>query len=453
MTSRISDYGTIFQVKLIASLFTDKAFLQQITDILEPKMFENEANFYIVKEIQNYFNEYKSPPTLEVMKVKVAEIESELLKQTVVDTLKEAYRNLEASDLDFVKQQTLDFCKNQCIKSAIMDSVELLKFNDFDGIKSKVDAAMKAGVEKNVGHEYKNDVDERYLESVRNTITTGWDVIDDIADGGLGKGELGVFVAPAGIGKSWALVNVGANAAKAGLNVIHYTLELNEAYVGLRYDSVFTGISAQDLKFNIEEVKKTVENMKGDLIVKQYPTKSASVSTIGAHIEKCRVQGFKPDLVIVDYADLLRDISGGREVRHMLGNIYEDLRGLAGEHEIPVWTASQANRSALEEDVIGAEKIAESYSKIMTADFVVSLSRKIEDKLAGTGRWHVIKNRFGPDGMTFPSKANMSNGQMQIFESNSVQGQETQKDMNNHNEYLRKILKNKYKELDKDNNS
>ena len=104
-------------------------------------------------------------------------------------------------------------------------------------------------------------------------------------------------------------------------------------------------------------------------------------------------------------------------------------------------------------DIIGAEKIAESYSKIMTADFVVSLSRKIEDKLAGTGRWHVIKNRFGPDGMTFPSKANMSNGQMQIYESNSVQGQETQKDMNNHNEYLRKILKNKYKELDKDNKS
>ena len=84
----------------------------------------------------------------------------------------------------------------------------------------------------------------------------------------------------------------------------------------------------------------------------------------------------------------------------------------------------------------------------MTADFVVSLSRKIEDKLAGTGRWHVIKNRFGPDGITFPSKANMSNGQMQIFESNSVQGQETQKDMNNHSEYLRKMLKNKYKELE-----
>jgi hypothetical protein len=209
-----------------------------------------------------------------------------------------------------------------------------------------------------------------------------------------------------------------------------------------------TGISAQDLKYSIDEVKKLVGKMDGNLIIKQYPTKSASVSSIGAHIEKCKMQGMKPDMVIVDYADLLRDVSGGREVRHMLGNIYEDLRGLAGEHDIPVWTASQANRSALEEDIIGAEKIAESYAKIMTADFVVSLSRKIEDKLAGTGRWHVIKNRFGPDGITFPSKANMSNGQMQIFESNSVQGQETQKDMNNHSEYLRKMLKNKYKELE-----
>tara|TARA_R100001591_G_scaffold30210_2_gene41081 strand:+ start:944 stop:2179 length:1236 start_codon:yes stop_codon:yes gene_type:complete len=411
-------------------------------------MFENEANNFIVDSILNYFHEYKSAPSLEVMKVKVSEIENDLLKKTVVESLKESWLYVNSDDLDFIKEQAITFFKNQNIKKAIIESVELLKVNDFDRIKGKIDGALKAGTERNVGHEYKDDIEERYKDSVRNVVKTGWDVIDDIADGGLGKGELGVFVAPAGIGKSWALVNVGANAAKAGLNVIHYTLELNEAYVGLRYDSVMTGISAQDLKYSIDEVKKLVGKMDGNLIIKQYPTKSASVSSIGAHIEKCKMQGMKPDMVIVDYADLLRDISGGREVRHMLGNIYEDLRGLAGEHDIPVWTASQANRSALEEDIIGAEKIAESYAKIMTADFVVSLSRKIEDKLAGTGRWHVIKNRFGPDGITFPSKANMSNGQMQIFESNSVQGQETQKDMNNHSEYLRKMLKNKYKELE-----
>jgi replicative DNA helicase len=288
--------------------------------------------------------------------------------------------------------------------------VELLKDGEYDAIKNLIDTAMKAGSERNIGHEYMDNIDERYEESVRNTITTGWEVIDELADGGLGKGELGVMVAPAGIGKSWALVNVAANAVKAGKTVLHYTLELNEAYVGLRYDSVFTGIAAQNLKYNIDDVKEKLKTIKGNLVVKYYPTKGASVNTISSHIEKCKMQGIKPDLVIVDYADLLRGTGKTSELRIQLGNIYEDLRGLAGEQELPVWTASQANRSALQEDVIQADKIAESYSKIMTADFVVSLSRKIEDKVDGTGRWHVIKNRFGPDGITLPSKMNASNG-------------------------------------------
>jgi replicative DNA helicase len=206
-----------------------------------------------------------------------------------------------------------------------------------------------------------------------------------------------------------------------------------------------TGIAAQELKYNIEEVKKNVENIKGNLIVKYFPTKGATVNTIASHIERCRANGFPPDMIIVDYADLLR--GKGKEVRLELGNIYEDLRGLAGEHEIPVWTASQANRSALEDDIIGAEKIAESYSKIMTADFVVSLSRKIEDKIAGTGRWHVIKNRFGPDGITFPSKMNASNGKIDIYVDTSIQGKETTKEMDNHNEYLRKMMKKKFDEM------
>ena len=442
MREKLSEYGYSFQCKLIATLFKDRAFLQQIIDILEPSHFESEANITIVEIIREYFYEYKQAPTIEVMSVKVKEMTNDVLKTTIVEHLKDSYKQLDAPDLEFVKEQTIKFCKNQLLKSAIMDSVELLKRGEFDQIKIKIDEAMKAGLERAIGHEYNEDIDARYLDSVRNTVATGWDVVDDIADGGLGKGELGVFVAPSGIGKSWALVNVGAAAAKAGLNVIHYTLELNEAYVGLRYDAVLSGIQAQELKYHIEEVKDIVGKLKGKLIVKCYPTKGATVNTLASHIEKCRLQGFDPDLVICDYADLLR--GHGKEVRHELGNIYEDLRGLAGEHEVPVWTASQANRSALSDDIIGAEKIAESYAKIMTADFVVSLSRKIEDKLANTGRWHVIKNRFGQDGITFPSKMNASNGQIDIHTPDSLDGQDVQKDMDNHSEYLRKVLKSKY---------
>ncbi len=445
MSDTFNKYGYSFQIKLLASLFKNKTFLQQISDILDSNYFESDSNKWIASTIIEYFTEYKSSPTLEVMKVRVDSVDNEVLKTGIVDTLKEVMKHLESEDMDFVQDETIKFCKNQKLKGAIMDSVNLLQQGDYDGIKHKIDDAMKAGADRDLGHEYMSMIEDRFSETTRKTVPTGWDVVDDLMDGGLGPGELGVFVAPAGIGKSWALVNAAANAVKSGKTVIQYTLELSGAYVGLRFDSVFTGIAAQNLKYYQEDIKKAISGIDGHLVIKYYPTKTATVNTLKAHLDRCTMMGKKPDLLIVDYADLLRGV--GKEIRHELGNIYEDLRGLAGEYEIPVWTASQANRSALEDDVIGAEKIAESYSKIMTADFVLSLSRKIEDKIAGTGRWHVIKNRFGPDGITFPSKMNMSNGQIQIYEETSVQGKTTQKEIDGGAEAMRKRLAKKYTEV------
>tara|TARA_B100001093_G_scaffold104826_2_gene97087 strand:- start:478 stop:1857 length:1380 start_codon:yes stop_codon:yes gene_type:complete len=445
MSDTFQIYGYNFQVKLLSALFKDKPFLQQISDILDNNYFESDANKWIVKSVGQYFSEYKTSPTLDVMKVKIDDIDNDVLKASVIDTLKEVVRNFDADDIDFVKDESIKFCKNQKLKSAIVDSVELLQRGAYDEIKFRVDEAMKAGTDRDIGHEYNIHIEERFSETTRQTTSTGWDAIDQLMDGGLGPGELGVFVAPAGIGKSWGLVNAAANAVKAGKTVIHYTLELNGAYVGLRFDSVFTGIAAQNLKFYQDDIKEKVDQLEGDLVIKYFPTKTATVNTLKAHLERCTMLNKKPDLVIVDYADLLRGT--GKEIRHELGNIYEDLRGMAGEYEIPIWTASQANRSALDDDVIGAEKIAESYSKIMTADFVISLSRKIEDKIAGTGRFHVIKNRFGPDGITFPSKMNMSNGQIDIFEQTSIQGKSTQGQMDQGSEAMRKRLANKYKEV------
>jgi replicative DNA helicase len=445
MTDRLSSYGYSFQIKVIASLFTDKSFLQQISDILSPKYFESDANNWLITTILDYHKEYKASPTLEVIKVKTQELDHEVLKQQIVQHMKDAWKYIEADDLPFIKQQAIDFCKNQEIKKAILNSVELLKHGQYEEIKSKIDNALKSGGDKDIGHDYMTSIEERYTDAVRDTKETPWEVINDLTDGGLGKGELAVFVAPAGIGKSWGLINIGANAIKKGMTVLHYTLELNEAYVGLRYDSVITGIANQNLKHYQSQVKEELEKMKGELIIKHYPTKSVSVMGLRGHIEKCIMQDKKPDVIIVDYADLLR--GHGQEKRHELEGIYEDLRGMAGEYEIPVWTASQANRSALEEDVIDASKVSESYGKVMVADFIISLSRKVQDKLAGTGRWHVIKNRFGPDGITLPSKMNTSNGQIHIYADTSVQGKDAQKQMDKGEEYTRKLLSRKFQEI------
>ena len=448
MTDRLSSYGYSFQIKVITALLTDKMFMQQISDILLPTYFESEANNWIVDNILEYNKEYKTSPTLEVMKVKIEAVEHDVLKQQIIDHLKDAWKYTEATDLQFIKEQALDFCKNQEIKKAILSSVDLLKNGRYDDIKSKIDGALKAGGDKDIGHDYMTSIEERYTDAVRDTKETPWDVINELTDGGLGKGELAVFVAPAGIGKSWGLINIGANAIKKGMTVLHYTLELNEAYVGLRYDSVITGIANQNLKHYQSQVKEDLEKLDGELIIKHYPTKSVSVMGLRSHIEKCIMQDKKPDVIIVDYADLLR--GHGQEKRHELEGIYEDLRGMAGEYEIPVWTASQANRSALEEDVIDASKVSESYGKVMVADFIISLSRKIQDKLAGTGRWHVIKNRFGPDGITLPSKMNTSNGQIHIYADTSVQGKDTQKQMDKGEEYTRQMLARKFKEISND---
>ena len=166
-----------------------------------------------------------------------------------------------------------------------------------------------------------------------------------------------------------------------------------------RSDAVITGIATQNLKYHIEDIEAELKKLTGELIIKYYPTKTASVSSLKAHLDKLILQGKKPDIVIVDYADLLRSTNGkGRDSLHQeLENIYEDLRGLAGEYEVPVFTASQANRSSAESDIITGEQVASSFAKIMIGDFVISLSRKVTDKIAGTGRWYVIKNRFGPE--------------------------------------------------------
>ena len=449
MSDTFTQFGTSFQAKIIASLMSDIKFLQTISDILQPSMFDSDSNTWLVKSIRDYYYEYKKQPTLEVVKFKVDEIENDVFKSGVVEKLRDVWKNIEATDLEFVQSETLEFCKNQTLKKAILDSVDMLENRNYDGIKGIIDEAMKAGTTRDLGHDYIPSLELRLEESARITVKTPWDVVNEITDGGLGAGELGVIVAPAGIGKSWTLQAIGASVIREKKTVVHYTLELNETYVGLRYDSIFSGITTSNIKYYKDDVSKKLFELEGKLLIKYFPTKAASVQTLGSHLKQIELSGTKVDMVIVDYADILMPTGNFKEKRHAIGNIYEDLRGLAGELQIPIWTASQANRSALEEDVIGADKVAEDYSKVMTADFVMSMSRKVEDKIANTGRFHVIKNRFGIDGVTYPSTINTNVGVIKIHEGSSQSGMSTQNQMNNSQEFLRKELANKYNAMEK----
>jgi len=446
-SENFNQFGPTFQSKVISSLLSDNKFIQTINDILEPEYFDSDANKWLTKEIAKYFMEFRKAPTLEVLKIKITQMDDDVLKVSIIENLKEAWRNVEATDLEFVKQETLGFCKNQVIKESIMQSVDLLEQKKYDDIKVLIDAAMKAGSERDLGHDYIISLEERLTSAVRNTLPTPWDSITNVMDGGLAGGELGVLVAPAGIGKTWCLQSLAAHLVRQGKTVVHYTLELNEAYVGLRYDTVFSGVTTSNIKFHQEEVQKVIDGLKGKLIIKYYPTRAASVNTLAAHLKQMEIQEIKPDVVIVDYADILKPTTFYKEKRHATGETYENLRGMAGEFDIPIWTASQANRSSLEEEVIDASKVSEDYSKVMTADFVMSVSRKVEDKIANTGRVHVIKNRFGIDGITFPAEINTNTGHIQVYEASTQGGKSAQGKMDNSEEYLRQTLSKKYKDM------
>ena len=236
----------------------------------------------------------------------------------------------------------------------------------------------------------------------RTPCSTGWSKIDAITQGGIGKGELGVVIAPTGVGKSMVLVHLGAEALKLVKKVVHYTLELGDTVVASRYDSCITGIDLSDLYNKKDLIFEQVKDVPGRLIVKEYPTKTATTGTITNHLEKLISRGIIPDLIIVDYGDLLRPIDKRKEKRNELESIYEEMRALAQTYACPVWTASQTNRTGLNAEVITMESISEAFNKCFVSDFICTISRTIEDKNSNEGRMFVAKNRNGPDGIVFP---------------------------------------------------
>ena len=411
--SKLTQYGHSFQTKAIGILITDRDFLQQIADIISPDYFDNDAGKWIIRKTLSYYNEYKTVPTMEVFKVELDKLKQELQNVAVKDLLKQSYKASQSTDLNYVKDTFLDFCKNQTLKNALMKSVDLLELGDYDDIRNLIDRALKAGTERDIGHEYITEVEDRVREEARNTIETPWPLINKLLCGGLGQGDLGLLAGGPGGCKSWALVALGAQAVKLGYTVIHYTLELNEKYVGRRYDSCFTEIPVSEITDNKEQVQERLNSLRGGLYIREYPAGQATVNTIHAHLEKCKQQNIEPDLIIVDYADLLTSKTS-KEKRDKLDDIYTNLRGLATEMKLPIWTASQVNRSGAREEIIQGDRMAESYSKMMITDFAMSLSRSAEDKENGTGRWHVMKNRYGADGITYDSVMDTSIGKIEI---------------------------------------
>ncbi len=415
-TAHFSQYGRAFQEKIFQGLITDQDWAKQMSEVMKPHFFDLKYLQYLCDRYFSYLAKYKCFPTMQLL---ISIIRDELtgvgsdgvLREQIVEFLHRVRANPHPGDLDFVKDRTLDFCKRQAFKEALETAVDLVENDKFESVVDLMKEAVSVGMPHSVGHDFFEDMEARFVDIIRQTCPTGIEQLDahDVLDGGLGRGELGVVVAPTGVGKSHWLVSVGCEALKIGKNVVHYTFELSEVAVGKRYDSNLVGVPSNEIVSNKDQIVEFYENNKmGRLMIKNYATRSASVVTLRNHLEKLKMKGFMPSVVLIDYADIMRSTKTYDSIRHELMLIYEELRQLACDFNVPIWTASQSNRTGSGQDVVGLENMSEAYGKAMVSDVVLTLSRKPEEKASGFARIFVAKNRAGRDGLIFPVKIDTS---------------------------------------------
>ena len=419
MSETFTRFGKNFQEKLCQLMLEDRPFFDQITEVLDITFFEKKYLQIFAQTLIDYRDKYNTHPNNEVM-MTLLKTELNHHDKATAKAVREFYVRIHTSDgieeAEFVKDKAIDFCRKQVLKQAMIKSVNLLKTSSFEEIEKVIKDALVLGTDNNFGHDFRKDLLKRFELITRDPISTGWSQMDEIVKGGLGKSELGVVVAPTGAGKSMVLVHLATQALLKGKTVVYYTLELKDTVVGQRFDCCITDVPLNEHKERQKEIVNKVKDLEGTLIIKEYPTKSASVSTLKNHIEKLRKRGIEPDMILVDYADLLRPPRATGEKRHELEETYEGLRGLAQSYEIPCWTASQTNRGGLNAEVITMEAISEAFNKCFVADFIFSLSRTVQDKQANKGRLFIAKNRNGPDGLVFDAFVDWSDVTIKVMD-------------------------------------
>jgi replicative DNA helicase len=443
-------FGKSFQEKLIQALLTDHKWAEQMLEVVDNSYFELNYLKFLAERFFAHSKKYKTFPTLQLL---VTIIRDDLkvgtdviLRDQIVEYLQRIRHNPDPGDLPYVKDRALEFCRKQSLKKALEASIDKMQVGKYEEIVEIIKKAVQVGTTPSVGHDFFNELDARFTHLRRDTIPTGLPELDkkEILQGGSGKGELHCVVGASGSGKSHFLVMIGANALRAGKNVLHYTFELSETSVGIRYDSNLCAIDSNEVMDNKDRVKEFYDtNALGRLFIKEYPTNTATVHTLRAHIEKLSLRGFIPDMVIIDYADIMRSSRQFESLRHELKLVYEELRALAMDLGIPIWTASQSNKEGANADVIDMTNMSEAYGKAMICDLIVSVSRKPHEKATGWGRLYVAKNRAGRDGLVFPVKMNTARSTFEIVGNADAPEPDVQPEV----DARKKLLLERWKEM------
>ena len=421
------------QLKILASLWLDSHTFSTYQDVIRPKYFTNFIHVDICRILFNYYDKYKSAPTLDVLVEEVSELcnKSKRKQQLLTDYLAcvEKMATIRLDDLDYIKDKILSFGKRQALVDAVLESANILEREpetQYGKIEQMVKTALLVGENANdLGINIFENIEERFLsyaneDDVIERISTGIDMLDTVLGGGLGRTEMGVIVAAPGRGKTTTLVSIGAAAIESGYNALHVSLENNEKQIARNYDVRLLQKNKSYISSNVDKALIAMLNIqkyrKGELRIKKYPTKTATVKTIRALLDKYKtVQQFVPDVVIVDYGAILKSSISYSDKRNAIESNYEELRALADEYNVALWTAAQGNRGALSKKVVTMSDLAECFAIGNIADVMACICQTLPEKLKGELRLFLPKIRDSADTMILSGRIQYDIKKIEMF--------------------------------------
>jgi len=414
--------GYKFQTELINQILhpANKKFADRIIDILDTSYFDNEYFRLIIATVRDYFERFEKIPNWDTLEtILKVEIKEKITQDYVFEITKEI-RKLEVEDWEYVQMESLNFCRQQELKKAndkISTIIDNGEFGRYEECAEIMKEALSVGAEKDDGTSISEGWDTVLEEDFRHPVPTGISGIDELTDGGLSRGELGVVLAPYGVGKTTILTKIANSAYNVGYNVLQIVFEDIPDVIKRKHASCWSGIELNSLSDDKEAVinviKEKTEGVENDLIIRKFTSEGVTVNHIKSYIRHLISTGFQPDMVVLDYIDCVESTRRYNDEWSGEGNVMRAFESMLAEYNLVGWTAVQGNRSSVSADVVTGDQMGGSIKKAQIGHFIMSIARTLSQKEGNRATIAVLKSRFGKDGVIFED-CTFDNGRVYI---------------------------------------
>jgi replicative DNA helicase len=400
--------GNTFQIQLLNNIVLYKDFAASIVDVIEPKYFDNQYFKLVMQIIKEYYIKYEHTPSYNTLEQLVkSEVSSPMAQKMVLDMVEQVKEAPDGGE-SFVQEKSLKFCKQQELQKVMGKAQKIIDKGDFesyDHLEEMVREALQVGeIDAGTADVFAN-LDDVLEEDFRHPIPMGIDGIDNLLKGGMAKGELGVILAPTGVGKSTLLTKISNHAFNLGYNVLQIFFEDNPKIIQRKHITLWTEIAPDLLSLHKDKVMKKVQDIKENapnkLILKKLPSDTLTMSQIKNQIRKMMAEGNKLDMVVLDYIDcVVPDKNLGDEWKSE-GSVMRGFEAMCHELDLVGWTATQGNRSSISSEVVTTDQMGGSIKKAQVGHVIISVAKSLQQKEMNLATIAITKSRIGKDGVVF----------------------------------------------------